>query len=198
MQLCLAAAALLALGADSGARLHGAINALVVELGPSRRPNAPVSTLLAGVLADPELEVRYAAPGMGWFNERGNPVDAPPAAEGSGSRHVTKAAAPGGGEVALVHGRAMRPDPALAGAAAQAAALVLDSARLSAEVREQAIAVRESRRRLLSVGDAERKALETRLRAGPVGRLQRTDETLAELSGDTAANARMQLAMRAG
>jgi hypothetical protein len=40
-------------------------------------------------------------------------------------------------------------------------------------VREQAIAVRESRRRLLSVGDAERQALETRLQAGPVGRLQR-------------------------
>jgi signal transduction histidine kinase len=191
----LAAAALLAFGADPGARLHGAINALVVELGPSRRPNAPVSALLAGVLADPDLEVRYAAPGMGWFSERGDPVDPPPADEGSGSRRVTKAAAPGGGEVALVHGRGVRPDPALVQAAAQAAALVLDSARLSAEVREQAIAVRESRRRLLSVGDAERQALETRLRAGPVGRLQRADETLAELSGDAAVNARRQLAV---
>jgi hypothetical protein len=190
-----AAAAVLALGADPGARLHGAISALVVELGPSRRPNAPVSTLLAGVLADPELEVRYAAPGMGWFSERGNPVDPPPAAEGSDSRHVTRAVAPGGGEVALVHGRAVRPDPALAQAAAQAAALVLDSARLSAEVRERAMAVRESRRRLLSVGDAERKALETRLRAGPVGQLQRADETLAGISGVTAANARTQLAI---
>lgn len=191
----LTAAALLAFGADPGARLHGAINALVVELGPSRRPNAPVSTLLAGALADPEVEVRYAVPGMGWFSERGTPVDPPPAAKGSGSRHVTKAAAPGGGEVALVHGRGIRPDPALAQAAAQAAALVLDSARLSAEVREQAIAVRESRRRLLSAGDAERKALETRLRAGPVGQLQRADETLAELNSDTAANARLQLAI---
>jgi signal transduction histidine kinase len=191
----LAAAALLAFGADPGARLHGAINALVVELGPSRRPNAPVSTMLAGALADPELEVRYAAPGMGWFSERGDPVDPPPADQGSGSRQVTKAAAPGGGEVALVHSRGIRPDPALAQAAAQAAALVLDSARLSAEVREQAIAVRESRRRLLSVGDAERQALETRLQAGPVGRLQRADETLADLSGDTAANARTQLAI---
>ena len=111
------------------------------------------------------------------------------------SRQVTKASAPGGGEVALVHGRGVRPDPALVQAAAQAAALVLDSARLSAEVREQAIAVRESRRRLLSVGDAERQALETRLRAGPVGRLQRADETLAELSGDAAVNARRQLAV---
>ena len=190
-----AAAALLALGSDPGARLHGAINALVVELGPSRRPNAPVSTLLAGALADPELEVRYAVPGMGWFNERGNPVDAPPAEEGNGSGRVTKAAVPGGGQVALVHGRAMGPDPALAQAAAQAAALVLDSARLSAEVREKAIAVRESRRRLLSIADAERQALEIRLRAGPVGRLQRIDETLAELSGETAAKARMELAI---
>jgi hypothetical protein len=190
----LAAAALLALGSDPGARLHGAINALVVELGPSQRPNAPVSTLLAGALADPELEVRYAVPGRGWFSERGIPVGAPPAEEASDSRHVTSAAAPGGGEVALVHGRAMRPDPALAQAAAQAAALVLDSARLSAEVREQANAVRESRRRLLAAGDAERQALETRLLAGPVGRLQRADNALAGLSGNTAANARTQLA----
>jgi hypothetical protein len=189
----LAAAALLILRSDPGARLHGAINALVVDLGPSRRPGAPVSALLADALADPELEVRYAVPGMGWFDERGNAAHAPPA-DGSDSGRVTKAAAPGGGEVSLLHGPASKAGPALEQASAQAAALALDSARLSAEARQQAIAVRESRRRLLTAADAERQALESRLRAGPVGRLQRVDEALAGLDGQTAAHARAQLA----
>ena len=43
--------------------LPSAIHGLVVDLGPSRHPELPVSELLAGTLADPELEVRYAVPG---------------------------------------------------------------------------------------------------------------------------------------
>jgi signal transduction histidine kinase len=190
----LATAALLALRSDPGARLHGAISALVVELGPSRRPGSPVSDLIADALAAPQLEVRYTIPGMGWFDEQGNPADAPPADEGTDNGRVTRAAAPDGGEVALVHGPAPRASPALAHAAAQAAALALNSARLSAEARQQAVAVRESRRRLLTAADAERQALGSRLRAGPVGRLQRVDETLAGLDGKIAANNRTQLA----
>jgi signal transduction histidine kinase len=190
----LTAAVLLVLRSDPGARLYGAINALVVELGPSRRPGAPVSALLADALADPQLEVRYTVPGMGWFDEQGNPVGHPPADDGTDTGRVTKAAAPGGGQVALVHGPVRGAGPALAQAAAQAAALALDSARLSAEVRQQAIAVRESRRWLLTVADTERQDLEARLRAGPVGRLQHVSETLAGLDGQTAANARTQLA----
>jgi hypothetical protein len=190
----LAAAVLLVLRSDPGARLHGAINALVVDLGPARRPGAPVSALLADALADPKLEVRYTVPGMGWFDEQGNPADPPPADDGTDTGRVTRAMAPGGGEVALVHGPVLGAGPALAQAAAHVAALALDSARLSADVRQQAIAVRESRRRLLTVADSERRALEARLRAGPVGRLQRVDERLAGLDGQTAASVRTQLA----
>jgi hypothetical protein len=190
----LAAAALLVLRSDPGARLHGAVNALVVELGPARRPGAPVSALLADALADPQLEVRYAVPGMGWLDEQGNPADPPPADDGTDTGPVTKAAVPGGGQVVLVHGPARGAGPALTQAAAHAAVLALDGARLSAEVRQQAIAVRESRRRLLTVADAERQALEARLRVGPVGRLQHVSETLAGLDGQTAADVRTQLA----
>jgi hypothetical protein len=189
-----AAAALMALRSDPGARLHGAVNAVVVELGPARRPGAPVSALLADALADPQLEVRYAVPGMGWFDEQGNPAGPPPADDGTDTGPVTKSAVPGGGEVVLVHGPARGAGPALAQAAARAAALALDGARLSAEVRQQAIAVRETRRRLLMVADAERRALEARLRAGPVGRLQQVSEILAGFDGQTAANLRAQLA----
>jgi hypothetical protein len=48
---------------------------------------------------------------------------------------VTRAIVPGGGEVALLHGAAGAGDPRLAEAAAAAAALALDSARLEAAVR---------------------------------------------------------------
>jgi len=175
--------------------LPGAISALIVELGRSDRSAAPVSAQLAKALADPALEVRYAIPGLGWFDEAGQPVEAPPADRSADGARVTRVAAPAGGEVALIHGTAASAESALARASATAAALALDNARLGAEVRQRAAAVRESRRRLLTVGDTERRVLEARLRAGPAGRLQRVDESLAGLAGQGADEIRGQLAI---
>ena len=186
-----AAAFVLAAGWARGGWLQGAINALVIELGPSQHAAAPVSALLANALADPELDVRYCVPGLGWFDENGLRVTAPSGDTG----HLTRVATPDGGEVVLVHGPAAAAGPALAEAAATAAALAMESARLGAEVRQQADAVRESRRRLLAVADAERQALETRLRADPVGRLRRVDETLAGIADQTAHDIRGQAAI---
>jgi signal transduction histidine kinase len=173
--------------------LPGAIHGLVVDLGPSRHPELPVSELLAGTLADPELEVRYAVPDRGWVDEQGRAVQPPPVA-GPGSDRVTRVPAPGGGEVALLGGPTAEPGSALFHAAAVAAALALESARISAEVREQAEAVRESRKRLLAVADEERQALAARLRAGPGEHLQTVDRLLAELDGESAYDIRGQLA----
>jgi hypothetical protein len=189
-----AVAVVLTAGWARGVWLQSAINALVVELGPSRRPAAPVSALLSDALADPELDVRYAVPGLGWFDESGLRVPDPPAGRDGGD-HVTRVAAPDGGEVVLVHGPTAAAGPTLSSAAATAAALALESARLSAEVRQQASAVRQSRQRLLAVADAERQVLETRLRAGPVGRLQNVDQALAGLGDRTAQDIRDQLAI---
>jgi hypothetical protein len=186
-----AAAFVLAAGWARGGWLQGAINALVVELGPSQHPAAPVSALLANALADPELDVRYSVPGFGWFDENGLRVTAPSGDAG----HLTRVATLDGGEVVLVHGPAAAAGPALARAAATAAALAMESARLGAEVRQQADAVRESRRRLLAVADAERQALETQLRAGPVGRLHRVGEALAGIGDQTAHDIRGQAAI---
>jgi signal transduction histidine kinase len=189
----LATAVVLAAGSIRGGWLHGAINALVVELGPLERSAAQVSALLSEALADPQLEVRYAVPGLGWFDERGVSVNAPPAYGSFDGGRVTRVGAPDGGEVALLHGATAAAGPALAQAAARAAALALDNARLGAEVRQQAAAVRESRRRLLTVADDERRTLEARLRAGPAGRLQRVDQALAGLSDQAAEEIRGQL-----
>ena len=173
--------------------LPGAIHGLVVDLGPSRHPELPVSDLLAGTLADPELEVRYAIPGRSWVDERGRTVEPPPVT-GPGTDRVTRVPAPGGGEVALIGGPTAEPGSALSRAAAVAAALASENARISAEVRAQAKAVRESRKRLLAVADEERQALAARLRAGPGEQLQKVDELLAGLDGESARDIRGQLA----
>lgn len=151
-------AGVLSVVATSG-RLHrSAVGALVIELSPGRYPGQPITTHLARVLSDPALQVRYRIPGFGWVDEQGRTTDDP-------LRHgvtVTRAGAPAGGEVALVHGDSLA-DPGLAQAAAAAAVLALDSARLDAELRARTAEVRASRRRLLTVADEERRSLEAEL-----------------------------------
>jgi signal transduction histidine kinase len=190
--LIVAAGAVVA-GSSPQRWLPGAIHGLVVDLGPSRSPELPVSDLLAGTLADPELEVRYAIPGRGWVDEQGRAVEPPPVA-GPGTDRVTRVPAPGGGEVALIGGLRAESGSTLSRAAATAAALALENARISAEVREQAEAVRESRKRLLAVADEEREALAARLRAGPGEQLQKVDQLLAGLDSESSRDIRGQLA----
>jgi signal transduction histidine kinase len=167
------AAAAVSLTAAAGMWTRAAASALVVSLGRERHPGRPVTARLARALADPELELCYALPGLGWVDEQGRPVAAP----GGNGRVVTRAAAPGGGEVALVH--AGGADLRLAAAATAAAALALDSARLEAELRAGAAEVRASRRRLLATADGERRSLEARLNDRVLARLRRVDRLLA-------------------
>jgi signal transduction histidine kinase len=190
--LIVAAAAVVA-GTAPQRWLPGAIHGLVVDLGPSHHPELPVSDLLAGTLADPELEVRYAIPGRGWVDEQGRAVEPPPVS-GPGADRVTRVSVPGGGEVALMGGPTAESGSALSRAAAVAAALAVENARISAEVRERAEAVRESRRRLLRVADEERQALAARLHAGPGEKLEEVDQLLAGLDGEAARDIRGQLA----
>jgi signal transduction histidine kinase len=75
------------------------------------------------------------------------------------------------------------PGSPLSSAAARAAALALENARISAAVREQAVAVRQSRERLLAVADEERQALAAQLRAGPGALLEQVGQLLATLEG---------------
>jgi nitrate/nitrite-specific signal transduction histidine kinase len=190
----LIAAVVLTAGPARDAWLHDAISALVIDLGPARRATAPVSDLLAHALADPQLKVRYAVPDLGWFDDLGRHADPPAAADDSIGR-VTTVATPDGGQVALIHSTSAIISDGLTQAATQAAALAMDSVRLGADVREHARAVRSSRRRLLTVGDAERRALEAQLRAGPAGRLQRVDQLLAKVADEHANEIRDELAV---
>jgi hypothetical protein len=175
--LLVAGAGLLALSAAAGAWTPRA-TALVVELPPSRHAGRPIRARLAKLLGDPDLEVLYRVPGHGWVDERGQASQGPDR-EG---RAATRATAPGGGEAALVHGYADPQDPRLAEAAAAAAALLLDAARLDADVRGRAAEVRASRRRLLTVADAERRAIEERLVEDVLSPLRRVQAVLERRS----------------
>lgn len=168
-----------AVSTAAGIWVRSGASTLVVALGPTRRPEQPLRARLASALADPDLELRYAAAADGWIDEQGRPAPSPTA----GGRALTRVTAPGGGEVALIHGTTVSVDPRLARAAAAAAAFALDAARLEAEVRTRAVEVSASRLRLLSVADAERRSLEQRLNEGVLGRL-RLVERLFATQGD--------------
>ncbi|WP_028063388.1 sensor histidine kinase [Solirubrobacter soli] len=160
------------LAAASGLWARAAASRLVVALDRDRHPGRPVTAQLARALADPDLELCYAVPGLGWVDERGQPVTEPD------GRVVSRAAAPGGAEVALVHGGTA--DPRLVAAATAAAALALDSARLEAELRATAAGVRASRRRLLTTADDERRTLGEQLETRVLARLRRVEPLLAD------------------
>jgi signal transduction histidine kinase len=172
----IAGAAAIALTAAAGAWTRGTARAVVVELSPTRRPGQPLTIRLGRALADPDLEIRYAFDGTLWVDEQGHETPVP----GNDGRLVTRVDGPRGGEVALVHGPAANPDPRLAQAAAGAAGLVLDAARLEAEARGRAVEIQASRVRLLGVADAERQTLEQRLSDGVLTRLRRVERLLMD------------------
>ncbi len=145
-----------------------ALGSLAVRLGPSARRSGPVAAVLARLLGDPQLAVRFEVAGAGWVDEEGRAVDDP---TGDLSRHTTLAAGSGGSRVALLHGRRHDAETPLARAAASAAALVLDSAAMAAQEVRHAQDARTARERLLRVADAEREALARRLERGPRNRL---------------------------
>jgi signal transduction histidine kinase len=139
---------------------------MVIELGHTGRPSAPLSASLAGVLADPGLWIATYQADAGWRDEFGHSI--PASLLDQPADRVTIVPTPSGGELALVHGPEGAGDSDLSQSAARAAALRLESVRLTAEVRRRAEDVRHSAARLLTVDEQEREALAKRLTTGPL------------------------------
>ena len=153
---------------------RAAVTDLVVELGKSR--SGTLRDELARTLGDPSLEVGYWLPIADDFvDAQGRPFLLP---DPGSERRVTMIEGEGGPMAALVHDPAVLDDPRLREAVSSAARLAAANARLQAEVRAQVAALRESRRRILEAGDAERQRLELRLREGAQQRLERLAEQL--------------------
>ncbi len=135
------------------------------------QPSAAVAGTLARALGDPSLTVAY------WLRERAIYADADgrpaavPDADQEGERAVTLVAHGSDPIAALIHDPVLRRLPALLSSVTRASLLVLENARLRAEVSIQLAEVRRSRARIIEAADAERQRIERDLHDGAQQRL---------------------------
>jgi signal transduction histidine kinase len=124
---------------------------------------------LARAVGDPGLIVAYRLPASrGHARADGTAVTLPPA---GGPRAVTKVSRDGREVAALVYDASLQDDPDLVEAVCAAAAIALENEHLHAESRARLTELEESRQRIVSAGDAERRRLERDLHDGAQQRL---------------------------
>jgi signal transduction histidine kinase len=141
---------------------------LVVELGASP-PQERIRDALAETLHDPSLAVAFQVPDReGWVDAEGMPINLP---DGRSARAITVLERGGEAVAALIHDRSLENDPTLVAAVAGAAALAIENERLRADILVRLAEVRESRARLVTVADQERRRLERDLHDGAQQRL---------------------------
>jgi signal transduction histidine kinase len=153
-----------------GARVFagGALERLVARLSAGTR-DLDARRLLADALGDPSLTVAFWRPQRGeYVDERGHPVQPPTAATG---RSATIVRQDGDPLAMIVHDAALDAEPGLVGAAAGAALMMLENARLEADLRASVADLRASRARLASAADAGRREIERNLHDGAQQRL---------------------------
>ena len=80
----------------------------------------------------------------------------------------------------LLHDPALRIDPALAQSIGSVIAVTLRNVRLNDDVRARALAIAESRERLLQAEESARRDIERALRDGPIHRFERAAELIHE------------------
>ena len=150
-----------------GRRARSAMAALVVELGQSP-PAGGLREMLARSLGDPGLEVAYPlADPERLVDATGTAVD-PAKRQG---RAVTPLTRRGQTVALLSHRPGLLDDPAIVDEVIAATRLAVDNERLQAEVLAQLQALRASRARIVTTGDAERRRLERDLHDGAQQRL---------------------------
>jgi signal transduction histidine kinase len=145
---------------------HAGVGDLIVEL--ERSPSNQLGTALARALRDRSLEIASWLPERSaYVDSSGQVVELPT----DGARAVTKLENDGEPLAALIHDPSLLDDPRLLEAAAAAARISLENARLHAEMRAQLEQVRESRARIVTAGDEERRRIERDIHDGAQQRL---------------------------
>jgi signal transduction histidine kinase len=153
-----------------GARVFagGALERLVTRLSAGPR-DLDARRVLADVLGDPSLTVAFWRPQRSeYVDARGHPVPPPTAAAG---RSTTIIRQDGDPLAMIVHDAALDAEPGLVGAAGGAALMMLENARLEADLRASVADLRASRARLASAADAGRREIERNLHDGAQQRL---------------------------
>jgi signal transduction histidine kinase len=148
---------------------RSAVADLFVDLRGELAP-AELRAALARALRDPSLSLAYWLPEYeSWADVDGRAVQLP---DGRHGRAATLVADREGLPVAaLIHDTALRDEPGLLDAVTAAAAIALENARLSVELRARLEELRGSRARLVEAGDSERRRLERNLHDGAQQRL---------------------------
>jgi signal transduction histidine kinase len=147
---------------------HADVGDLVLRL--EKTPPGGIRDALAEAVHDPTLEVVF------WLPERSEYVDADGRSvelpRDGHDRAVTRLDHDDDEPLAaLVHDPTLRYEPELIDAAAAAARLALENARLQAEVQAQLAKVKESRARIVAAGDEQRRRIERDLHDGAQQRL---------------------------
>jgi signal transduction histidine kinase len=170
---------------------------LLVELRNDPAP-ADLRDALRRVLRDPSLRLVYWLPEFGSYADRdGRPVELP---REDDSLSVTPIDREGVHIAALVHDPALNDEADLLEAVTAGAGIALENARLHVELRARLEELRESRARIIDVGQKERQRLERNLHDGAQQRLIALSLELSaledRLANDPDALAKLDLARR--
>jgi signal transduction histidine kinase len=153
-----------------GARVFagGALERLVARLSGGDR-DLDARHVLADALGDPSLTVAFWRPQRReYVDARGRPVQPPTTETG---RSTTIVRHDGDPLAMILHDAALDAEPGLVGAAGGAALMMLENARLEADLRASVADLRASRARLASAADAGRREIERNLHDGAQQRL---------------------------
>jgi signal transduction histidine kinase len=145
----------------------GPLGAFAVELD-RRTGGETMESAVRTALGDPSLQLLRSDDDGGWWADDGNPGSVPPAGDPRAVTFVGPAERP---LAALIHDAALRDQPELLEAVGRVLRLALENERLEKQLREQLLAVTESRQRIVSAAQEERRKVERDLHDGAQQRL---------------------------
>ncbi|WP_433478255.1 sensor histidine kinase [Spirillospora sp. CA-142024] len=151
---------------------HAAVARIAASLPPD--PGMLEATL-ATVLRDPTLRLGHPDENGGYADAAGRPARWPDAAHG---RSAALLEVDGEPAAVLSYDAALDDDPEPIRSAAAIVRLVLENERMRARLAARLAEVRESRARIVTAGDAERRRIERNLHDGAQQRLARLTTTL--------------------
>jgi signal transduction histidine kinase len=147
---------------------YAEVGGLLSELGGGGVAPGRVREVLARVLHDPSLELRYWSPSTRGYVD----ADGVPAPSDAGRGRTARRVDGESGPLALVVvDEAALHEPGLVDAAGAMVRLALENERLQAEVRSQLVQLRSATARLVKAGDEARRRLERDLHDGAQQRL---------------------------
>jgi signal transduction histidine kinase len=153
---------------------------LFVELRGEPDPGE-LRDALARALRDPSLSLAFWLPEFGaWADANGKEVVLPEADPGRSATLIEREGQP---VAALIHNPSLDDEEELLDAVSAAAGIALENARLQAELRARLEELHESRARVLTAGQDERRRLERNLHDGAQQRLISLSLDLKRLEG---------------